>query len=64
MKNEPAFPSKGILVHDGLTKLELCAFMAMQGIVASNTWDDCDEVAKISYNLAEAMLKESEKRGK
>lgn len=71
MKNEPAFPisigSQNTYGYTGLglTKLEYFAAMAMQGIRSNNSLNGNDnELAQAAFDIAEAMLKESEKRGK
>lgn len=70
MKNEPAFPSttdradKSHVGYVGLTKLEYFAAMAMHGLIPTKNWDDLEGLVRKSFHIAEAMLKESEKREK
>lgn len=73
-KNDTVFPNSGHIIegHDGLTKLEWFA----GNIISTNrfpsvikdgsltTYKGSEVVAKEVYDLAEAMLKESEKRSK
>lgn len=64
MKNEPAFPINFQYANSGLTKLEYFAAMAMHGLIPTKNWDDLEGLVRKSFHIAEAMLKESEKRGK
>lgn len=76
--NEPAFPNTfplndgGVAVTNGLTKREIIAAMAMQGILSGLTpeledlkdvedWG-ADNLAKVSIFAADALLAELEKR--
>jgi len=68
-KTDPAFP---FVVNDrslnkyamcGLTKLEWFAGMALQGLLADGSRIDLyTNIAKASFDLAEAMIAEREKR--
>lgn len=64
MDNPPAFPNKGYNseIYNGMTLLD---YFAGQALIAfgENLHDVNDEnAAKQCYNIAEAMLKEREKR--
>jgi len=66
-RNDPAFPVIGVAEwhnYPGMTKLEWFAGMAMQGMLANSGLDtDTDsEVISWSFNLAEGMIAESERR--
>jgi len=72
MKNEPAFPTnklqsnkdgevRQVYCH-GLTKLEWFAGMALSGLMAKG--HNREYAAGTSFDRAEAMLKESERRQK
>lgn len=73
-KNRPAFPideettdriNSRIDIYSGLTKLELAAIKAMQGILASYNgveWLDEKRVAQKSIEYAKALLEELEKQ--
>lgn len=66
MKNESAFPEvqffdeKPIASNGGLTKLEWFAGMAMKNHPMN--YHDHGTIAEYCFDLAEAMLKESERR--
>lgn len=73
-KNDPAFPvgeswldalgsshKKGAL-YNGLSKKEWFAGMALSSLADSNHWRNRDDLASLCFNLAEAMMAESEKR--
>ena len=53
----PAFPIHGPLFATGLTKRELFAAMAMQGILANPSWDVHD-VPVVAVEAADALLAE------
>lgn len=61
-KNDPAFPVVGPQSSRGLTKLEWFAGMAMQVNFNTDHWGSCESLAQLSFDIAEAMLAESEKR--
>lgn len=67
MKDEPAFPyqhdpiaalgAQGRQQFPGLTKRELFAAMAMQGIFASGKWGkSTDETAELAWLAANSLL--------
>lgn len=61
MKNEPAFPVvMTVTVHKGITKREYFAAMAMEAMLRRSSFDEF-ELATFSFNIADAMLAESEK---
>jgi hypothetical protein len=53
----PAFPTNGGVTYKGMTLLDYFAGQALVGMRGSS-----NEVARWSYDQAEAMLKEREKR--
>jgi hypothetical protein len=58
---EPAFPTTGYT--KGVNKREYFAALAMQGICASNGWDQSmDGIVKASVEMADKLLKEFEKQ--
>lgn len=59
--NEPAYPA-GNVNFTGLTKRELFAAMAMQGLIAKSGY--YDYTAKKSVEIANAMILELEKGSK
>ena len=71
MKNEPAFPQvindhdgNIYLQHEGLTKREYFAALAMQGyiIAGCNGMPSEDIIAVLSVSTADALIKELEKK--
>lgn len=67
MSNKLVFPQVAVYTpseHDslGLTKLELYAAMAMQGLVSSGIYISSAEVASDSVDIAVALVKEIESR--
>lgn len=53
--------------QDGLSRLEFFASAALTGLCASTRWpenDDEDGIAKLSFEIARAMLRESQKEKK
>lgn len=74
MGNKHVYPSEGkkgtqygtqYIYNEGITKRELFAAMAMQGLVtrneASQGWDEND--SKQAIHIADCLLKELEKEG-
>lgn len=72
MKNEPAFPTKDVLglMYSGLTKRELLAAMAMQGLLNNiSSLKESDWIgqktpqfmAELSAQSADALIAELEK---
>ena len=59
-KNDPAFPVEPF-EHYGLTKLEWFAGMALQTLRIPYA-EQADAAARMAFDVAEAMLAESEKR--
>lgn len=72
--NQPAFPAMDMnqnmgidrleLRYKGMTKRELIAAMAMQGMLANGnleTWMDLNEIPKESLKRADELLKQLEK---
>ena len=63
MSNEPAYPvpednllSNGTYNNSGLTKRELIAAMAMQGLIAANYHVEYEDAAKHAVLHADALL--------
>ena len=58
---EPAFPSATVR-HQGLTKREIFAAMAMHGILACDEIEgDAKTVARYSLQMADALIEELNK---
>lgn len=58
--NDPAFQSEmGIHAMSGLTKRELFAAMAMQGLADtdSSTYQGVERISKLSVALADSLIK-------
>ena len=61
MNNEKAFPNPHLRSDDGITVRDYMAAKAMQGMLAACTgWSEAQQerLAKCSYAMADAMLKE------
>lgn len=54
--NQPAYPAAYNLMNSGLTKRELIAAMALQGILANEI--PYENIVAASVNYADALLKE------
>lgn len=63
-KNDPAFPIVGTPNYPGLTRLEYFAGCALNQYADTDYWSRFDELAKHCFDLAEAMILESERRSK
>ena len=65
-ENDSAFPHETYKYHDGLTVRDYIAIQAMQGLLAAcseyyckTTMPNFKIVARHSYEIADAMIKES-----
>lgn len=66
-KDDPAFPIENMTdwpKYSGLTKLEWFAGMALQTYINTDSWATAASLAELSFKIAEAMIRESEKRTK
>lgn len=59
--SQGAYPRGGFPDACGMTKRELLAAMAMQGLLAADP-DDLSTVAEFAFDIADTMLAENAKR--